>query len=57
LQKIQALRRQSHTRRGTPQLHAGPQCRAGVQKKVLPFSQVADLSVAHEALKIIGGQV
>lgn len=29
----------------------------GVQKKVLPFSQVADMSIAREALKLIGGDV
>jgi len=29
----------------------------GVQKKVLPFMQVADMSIAREALKMIGGDV
>jgi len=29
----------------------------GVQKKVLPFSQVADMSVAQEALKMLGGEI
>ena len=29
----------------------------GVQKKVMPFSQVADMSVAQEALKMLGGEV
>ena len=29
----------------------------GVQKKVLPFTQVADMSIAREALKMIGGDV
>ena len=28
----------------------------GVQKRALPFSQVADMSVAQEALKMLGGE-